>query len=99
MATRVDIKRPGGITKVDLFHSGPNHNLRNALLGEHGFSGNSILEIGRLNKYHGKGRWRKMKGFARIKLDDANIHEAELHWYEAHGIGKKEYKIKQYINK
>ena len=62
-------------------------------------SGNSILEIGRLNKYHGKGRWRKMKGFARIKLDDANIHEAELHWYEAHGIDKKEYKIKQYINK
>ena len=48
MATRGDIKRPGGITKVDLFHSGPqhiNHNLRNALLGEHGFSGNSILEI------------------------------------------------------
>ena len=62
-------------------------------------SENSIREIGRLNKYHGKGRWRKMKGFARIKLDDATIHEAELHWYEAHGIDKKEYKIKQYINK
>ena len=40
-----------------------------------------------------------MKGFVRIKFDDATIHEAELHWYEAHGIGKKEYKIKQYINK
>lgn len=59
-------------------------------------TGSSIREIGRLNKFYGKGRWRKLKGFTRIKLDDGAIYNAELHWYEAHGIGKKEFKIKRY---
>jgi hypothetical protein len=57
----------------------------------------SILEIGRLKKRYGKGRWRKRKGIARIRLRDGSIHLAEMHWYEASGIGKKEFKIKRFI--
>ncbi len=56
--------------------------------------GNSIRELERLRKTYGSGRLRKLKGFATISLDDGSIYEAELHWYEAHGIGKKEIKIK-----
>ncbi|MDZ8224401.1 MULTISPECIES: hypothetical protein [unclassified Nostoc] len=51
--------------------------------------GNSIRELERLRKIYGSGRWRKLKGFATISLDDGSIYEVELHWYEAHGIGKK----------
>lgn len=54
----------------------------------------SIREVARLRKIYGSGRWRKLKGIATICLDDGTICEAELHWYEAHGIGKKEFKIK-----
>jgi hypothetical protein len=46
----------------------------------------------------GKGRWRKMKGSARIRLRDGDVRLAELHWYEAHGIGKKEFKRKRYLD-
>jgi hypothetical protein len=60
-------------------------------------TGSSILEIGRLRKLYGKGRWRKRKGIARIRLSDGSIHLAEVHWYEASGIGKKEFKIKRLI--
>lgn len=56
--------------------------------------GSSIREVARLRKTYGSGRWRKLKGIATIRLDDGTICEAELHWYEAHGIGKKEFKIK-----
>lgn len=56
--------------------------------------GKSINELPRLTKLYGKGRWRKQKGNAKITLLDNTIHNAEIHWYEAHGIGKKEYKIK-----
>ncbi|BAY77509.1 hypothetical protein NIES25_39710 [Nostoc linckia NIES-25] len=59
--------------------------------------GNSIRELERLRKIYGSGRWRKLKGFATISLDDGSIYEAELHWYEAHGIGKKEIKIKRFL--
>lgn len=48
----------------------------------------------RLRKDYGPGRWRKMKGFATVRLIDRTVHTAELHWYEAHGIGRKEFKIK-----
>lgn len=48
----------------------------------------------RLNKLHGKGRWRKLKGFATVRLPDDTIHKAEIHWYEAHGIGRRELKLK-----
>lgn len=59
--------------------------------------GSSIREIARLRKLYGKGRWRKRKGVARVKLDDGSVCLAEIHWYEATGIGKKEFKIKQFL--
>ncbi|MCU0591535.1 MAG: hypothetical protein MUC57_08680 [Desulfobacterales bacterium] len=62
-------------------------------------TGSSILEIGRLRKLYGKGRWRKRKGIARICLSDGSVHLAEVHWYEASGIGKKEFKIKRLIER
>ena len=61
-------------------------------------AGSSIREIERLRKRYGRGRWRKRKGIARIRLADGAVRQAELHWYEAHGIGRKEYKIKRYID-
>ena len=60
--------------------------------------GTSIREVKRLQKRFGAGRWRKRKGFATVRLFDGTIHEAELHWYEAHGIGKKEIKIKHLLD-
>ena len=59
--------------------------------------GNSIRELPRLQKVYGKGRWRKLRGYARIELEDGTVCDAELHWYEAHGIGKKELKIKRIV--
>lgn len=56
--------------------------------------GSAIREIERLRKVYGSGRWRKLKGIATIQLEDETVCEAEIHWYEAHGIGKKELKIK-----
>ena len=53
-----------------------------------------IREIARLRRIYGRGRWRKRKGIARIRLDDGSLHLAEIHWYEASGIGRKEFKIK-----
>ena len=60
-------------------------------------TGSSIREIARLRKLYGKGRWRKRKGIARIRLEDGSVHLAEIHWYEATGIGKREIKIKRLI--
>lgn len=56
--------------------------------------GNSIRDLARLNRTHGKGRWRKLKDIANIELAGGRIRLAEVHLYEAHGIGKKEMKIK-----
>jgi hypothetical protein len=56
--------------------------------------GSSIRELERLRKAYGSGRWRKLKGVATIQLEDGIVCEAEVHWYEAHGIGKREIKIK-----
>ena len=61
-------------------------------------TGRSIRELPRLRRLYGKGRWRKMKGVARIQLRDGRVRLAELHWYEAHGIGKKEFKRKRYLD-
>ena len=58
----------------------------------------AIRELPRLRRLYGKGRWRKMKGVARIRLRDGRIRLAEFHWYEAHGIGKKEFKRKGYLD-
>jgi hypothetical protein len=60
--------------------------------------GSSIREIARLRKMYGRGRWRKRKGEARVRLEDGEERLAELHWYEAHGIGRKQIKIKRYID-
>ena len=59
--------------------------------------GSGIREISRLRRSYGRGRWRKRKGIARVKLSNGSIHIAELHWYEASGIGRKEFKIKQFL--
>lgn len=56
--------------------------------------GASIRESARLIKRYGRARWRKLKGIARVRLTDGTIHTAEIHWYEAHGIGRKEPKLK-----
>lgn len=60
--------------------------------------GSSIREIARLRKIYGRSRWRKRKGFARVRLEDGSILTAEVHWYEATGIGRREFKIKRYID-
>ena len=50
-----------------------------------------------LERTYGKGRWRKMKGISTVRLADGTICEAEIHWFEAHGIGRKDFKIKGVI--
>jgi hypothetical protein len=60
--------------------------------------GSAIREVARLRKQYGRGRWRKLKGIALIRLANGRIRRAELHWYEAHGIGKREIKRKRYID-
>jgi hypothetical protein len=60
-------------------------------------TGTGIREIARLRRIYGRGRWRKRKGIARVRLSDGSIHTAELHWYEATGIGRKEFKIKHLL--
>ena len=58
----------------------------------------AIRDLGRLQKTDGKGRWRKLKGTARIQLPNGKIRAAELHWYEAHGIGRREIRWKRYLD-
>ena len=60
-------------------------------------TGSGIRELARLRKFHGRGRWRKRKGVARVRLLSGEIVLAEVHWYEATGIGKREFKIKRFI--
>jgi hypothetical protein len=52
--------------------------------------GSNIHDVARLRKTYGRGRWRKLKGIALVRLEDGSECDAELHWYEAHGIGKKD---------
>jgi hypothetical protein len=59
---------------------------------------NAIRDLARLRRVYGVGRWRKLKGIATIRLANGRIRVAELHWYEAHGIGKKEIKRKRYVD-
>ncbi|HMF11406.1 MAG TPA: hypothetical protein VKE94_03850 [Gemmataceae bacterium] len=60
--------------------------------------GGSIRDLPRLRKQYGGGRWRKLKGVALIRLRSGTVRRAELHWYEAHGIGRKEIKRKRYLD-
>ena len=59
--------------------------------------GRKIRGLARLRKIYGRGRWRKLKGVAVVELEDGSTGMAEIHWYEAHNIGKKEFKIKRFI--
>lgn len=60
-------------------------------------TGSGIREIARLRKRYGRGRWRKRKGTAEIELPSGGIVLAEIHWYEATGIGRREFKIKRLL--
>ena len=60
--------------------------------------GTSIRDLARLRRVYGAGRWRKLKGIAQIRLSNGRRRLAELHWYEAHGIGRKEIKRKRYLD-
>lgn len=59
--------------------------------------GTKIRERARLRRRYGSGRWRKRKGVAEIALPDGTLRTAELHWYEATGVGRVEYKIKRFV--
>jgi len=59
--------------------------------------GRAIRELHRLQKVYGPGRWRKRKGIAMVRLPDGTVCRAELHWYEAHGIGRKDFKLKRIL--
>jgi len=60
--------------------------------------GAAVRDRRRLDRVYGKGRWRKLKGVALVRLQGGTTRKAELHWYEAHGIGRKEIKRKRYLD-
>lgn len=60
--------------------------------------GSGIRVLGYLRKHHGPGRWRKLKGVATVRLPNGALRKVELHWYEAHGMGKRDIKIKRYLD-
>jgi hypothetical protein len=60
-------------------------------------AGTGIRELARLRKAYGPGFWRKRKGIGQVRLPDGNIRLAEIHWYEASAIGRKDFKIKQLL--
>jgi len=62
-------------------------------------AGPSVKVRSVLRKVYGRGRWRKMKGVATVRLPNGRTRRVELHWYEAHGIGKRDMKIKNYLDK
>lgn len=61
-------------------------------------SGQGIHILTRLVRLYGRGNWRKLKGLATVRLEDGTITDAEVHWFEAHGIGKRRMKIKRLID-
>lgn len=60
--------------------------------------GGRIRDIMRLRRQFGSGRWRKLKGVAPVRLASGNIRMAEVHWCEAHGIGRRKVKIKRFLD-
>jgi len=60
--------------------------------------GGRIRELARLQRLYGSGRWRKVKGMASVELTTGEVRIAELHWYEAHGIGKRLIKVKRLLD-
>jgi len=61
-------------------------------------TGPSIRILPLLRKRYGRGRWRKLKGKALVRLADGTVRHAELHWFEAHGIGKRKMRIKRFLD-
>lgn len=61
-------------------------------------TGGRIRDIMRIQRQFGHGRWRKLKGIGKVRLENGRIGNAELHWYEAHGIGRKKMKIKRFLD-
>ena len=61
-------------------------------------TGSGVRVRSLLNKIHGRGRWRKRKGFAGVRLGNGAVRRVERHWYEAHGIGRRDFKIKAYVD-
>ena len=61
-------------------------------------AGPSIKMRALLRKAYGRGRWRKRKGIGTVRLPNGNLRRVELHWYEAHGLGKRDMKIKTYLD-
>jgi hypothetical protein len=61
-------------------------------------AGRGIRDLRRLQKQYGRGKWRKLKGTATVRLADGTTRKAEVHWYEAHGIGKKKLKVKRFLD-
>ena len=59
--------------------------------------GASVRQHRRLVARFGGARWRKMKGEALVRLRDGTTARAEIHWYEAHGIGRRMIKIKRFL--
>ena len=60
--------------------------------------GKRIRDLPRLRRLYGTGRWRKLKGVALVRLRSGTVRRAEVHWYEAHGVGRKEVKRKRYVD-
>jgi len=60
--------------------------------------GRRIRDLPRLRRLYGTGRWRKLKGVVLVRLRSGKVRRAEVHWYEAHGIGRKEIKRKRYVD-
>jgi len=60
--------------------------------------GSGIKELGRLRRTYGEGNWRKRKGFAAVQFNNGIVRDAEVHWYEANGIGRKEIKVKRFLD-
>ena len=60
--------------------------------------GGRIRDIMRLRRQFGPGRWRKLRGIARIRIAGGQTRKAEVHWYEAHGLGRKKMKIKRFLS-
>ena len=61
-------------------------------------AGRGVKIRSQLRKVHGRGRWRKRKGIATVRLANGRLRRVELHWYEAHGVGKRDFKIKHYLD-
>ena len=60
--------------------------------------GSAIRNLAHLQERYGPGRWRKLKGIATVRLGSGKLRRAEVHWYEAHGIGRRLLKIKQFLD-